>query len=53
MPEAVRIEARAKAEQWIAERRDRPRNYLAAALIVAVWIALGVWLARLFEFPYK
>jgi len=41
IPIPVRVSSRLKAERWIAENRRKPRSYLAAVLIVALWIALG------------
>jgi len=43
IPDHVIAASRQKAEVWIAERKRVARNYLAAALIVAVWIALTYW----------
>ena len=44
VPPAVLEECRSEAARWIEQRKPEPRNYLAAALIVALWFALG-WLA--------
>lgn len=44
MPAAVMADARARAEIVLA----RPRSLLAAALIVLVWLACALWLARAF-----
>ena len=41
VPAHVLADGRAKADAWMAERRDKPRNYAAAAVIVLVWIALA------------
>lgn len=47
LPTSVLTRSRAKAEQWLAERRDRPRSRLGATLIVLLWItvmaAAAVW----------
>jgi uncharacterized membrane protein YkvA (DUF1232 family) len=43
IPEPVLAASRQKADQWIAERKNQPRNYLAAALIVLLWAALAFW----------
>lgn len=45
IPPHVLSEGRAFALAWQARQQDRPRNWLAAALIVAVWIGLayGGW----------
>jgi uncharacterized membrane protein YkvA (DUF1232 family) len=39
IPEDVVAESRQRALAWLAQRQARPRNYLAAAFIVAVWLA--------------
>ena len=46
LPEHVIAASRQKADQWIAERNTKPRNYPAAAAIVLVWIALAYWAWR-------
>ena len=43
VPEQVLAESRQKAEQWIAGQKDKPRSYVAAALILLIWIALAYW----------
>ena len=43
VPEHVIAASRQKAELWIAEKNAKPKNYLAAALILLVWIALAYW----------
>ena len=47
IPEHVLAASRQKADQWIAEKKSKPRNYFAAALILLVWIALAYWSWRL------
>ena len=39
VPEDVMAECRAEAARWLEERRPRPRSYLGAAVIVALWLA--------------
>lgn len=39
VPGDVMAECKVEAERWIEERRPRPRSYLGAALIVALWLA--------------
>ena len=50
LPPAVVDECRAKAEQWLAEGRARPRSATGAVVIVVLWLAataaLGWWLAN-------
>lgn len=43
IPGQVVAQARAQADQWQAGRRGKPRNYLAAAAIVVIWLALAWW----------
>lgn len=43
IPQHVIADSRQKADLWIAGKKRVARNYLAAALIVAVWIALAYW----------
>ena len=43
IPTDVIAESRTKADAWMAERRDKPRNYVAAVVIVAIWIAIAYW----------
>lgn len=43
IPQDVIDECRAKARDWIAAQQPRPRNYFAAAAIVALWIIV-MWL---------
>jgi uncharacterized membrane protein YkvA (DUF1232 family) len=38
IPEDVVAESRRKAQAWIAQNKAKPRNYLAAAFIVAAWV---------------
>ena len=44
VPPDVLAECRAQAERWLEEKRAQPRSYLAAALIVALWLG-ALWLA--------
>ncbi|MFY9316524.1 MAG: DUF1232 domain-containing protein [Burkholderiales bacterium] len=43
IPDHVLADARQKADLWIARREQRPRNYLAAAAVVLIWLALAYW----------
>lgn len=40
IPQPVIEASRAQAEQWIADKRARPRNWFGAALIIVIWIAV-------------
>ncbi|HSQ05031.1 MAG TPA: DUF1232 domain-containing protein [Burkholderiales bacterium] len=44
VPDEVMNECRAQAAQWLAQRKPRPRSYVGAAIIVAIWLLL-LWLA--------
>ena len=44
VPPQVIEECRGKARDWIAAQQPKPRNYVAAAAIVTLWI-LMLWLA--------
>jgi uncharacterized membrane protein YkvA (DUF1232 family) len=39
VPDEVMAECRVEAERWLEERRPRPRSYLGAAAIIALWLA--------------
>jgi len=45
IPAHVLADARRQADAWLARNPAKPRSYLAAALIVLIWIALayGAW----------
>lgn len=43
VPDDVLEECRAEAREWLAAGKSKPKNYLAAALIVAIWAA-ALWL---------
>jgi uncharacterized membrane protein YkvA (DUF1232 family) len=43
IPEHVIADSCIQAVAWIAQKRDKPRNYFAAACIVFVWIAAVYW----------
>ena len=48
VPRDVLAECRDQAARWLEDKNPRPRNYLAATLIVALWLAALVfvsWLA--------
>jgi len=46
IPEPVYAASSLKAERWMEARKRRPRSYVAAAVIAAIWIALAylAWL---------
>jgi hypothetical protein len=41
VPPLVLDDSRRLADDWLAERRQRPRNYVVAGVFVAIWIALA------------
>ncbi|MBS0338119.1 MAG: DUF1232 domain-containing protein [Proteobacteria bacterium] len=43
LPANVIADSRKRADAWLAEDSDKPRNYWAAAFVVLVWAALIVW----------
>jgi len=42
LPPQVLTESRRKAEQWMAERRAKPRSVVGAVAIIVVWVAVAV-----------
>lgn len=50
MPPQVLIDSRARALAWTEAHRDKPRNWIAAVVIVVLWIALlwatWIWVVR-------
>src|SRR3954468_7724449 len=44
IPAPVIEQCRTQARNWIDERQARPRNYVAAVIIVLLWLA-ALWLA--------
>ena len=44
VPEEVMLDCREQAARWLDERRSKPRSYLGAALVIALWLAV-LWLA--------
>jgi len=44
IPASVLAACRADAARWLAERRPKPKNRIAAAVIIALWLLL-LWLA--------
>lgn len=44
IPADVMAECRSQAATWLAARRPRPRSYVGAALIIALWLG-ALWLA--------
>ena len=44
IPEDVLRECRAQAAQWLEARRQKPKSYVGAAVILAIWalVAIGI-----------
>lgn len=40
VPPEVIAECRQQAARWLAEKESRPRSYVGAAIVVAVWLAV-------------
>ena len=49
VPPHVLADSRVKADAWMAERREKPANYMAAAFVLMVWIALAYACWRYFS----
>lgn len=46
VPQAVMADCRARAEAWMAAQGRKPRWWLGAVLVVAVWVVVAVLLWR-------
>lgn len=49
IPEQVMAECRIQADDWLTNQGSKPRSYVGAVVIVALWIAVAVataWWAR-------
>ena len=50
LPQDVLLDSRARAQAWVEVHRSKPRNWIAAAAIVLLWVlalwALWAWLIR-------
>lgn len=44
LPPQVLLDSRARAQAWLEARRPQPRNWVAAGVIVALWLLLGWFL---------
>lgn len=51
VPAPVMAECRIQAAQWLDNRKPNPRNRLAAAVIVVIWLLL-LWLAWRWAQPW-
>ncbi len=49
LPSHVMDVCRQDAEAWLTQRQQKPRSYLGAVLIVALWVLLGYGLWRLWR----
>ena len=50
VPAQALVDARARAQSWVESRQPKPRNWIAAAVIVLVWVAV-LWAAFLLIWP--
>jgi len=50
LPEEALADARARAQSWVESRQPKPRNWIAAAVIVLVWVAV-LWAAFFLIWP--
>ena len=50
VPAEALADARAKANSWVESRKPKPRNWIAAAVIVLVWVVV-LWAAFLLIWP--
>lgn len=42
IPEDVLRECRRQAAQWLEERRQKPKSYVAAIVIVLIWLVIAI-----------
>jgi uncharacterized membrane protein YkvA (DUF1232 family) len=50
VPAEALADARARAQAWVDSRKPKPRDWIAAAVIVLVWVAV-LWAAFLLIWP--
>ena len=50
LPEEALADARARAQSWVESRQPKPSNWIAAAVIVLVWVAV-LWAAFFLIWP--
>ena len=50
VPAQALADARARAQSWVESRQPKPRNWIAAALIVLVWVGM-LWAAFILIWP--
>jgi uncharacterized membrane protein YkvA (DUF1232 family) len=50
VPEEALADARARAQSWVESRQLKPRNWIAAAVIVLAWVAV-LWVAFFLIWP--
>ena len=49
VPAPVIEASRAQAEQWLTEKNAKPRSWLGAAIMIAIWIAFLWWAWRWYQ----
>jgi uncharacterized membrane protein YkvA (DUF1232 family) len=50
VPAQALADARTRAQSWVESRQPKPRNWIAATVIVLVWVAM-LWAAFLLVWP--
>lgn len=51
MPADVLLESRARADDWIAAGKTRPRSLLGAVIVILIWVMIAWWLIALLSSP--
>jgi uncharacterized membrane protein YkvA (DUF1232 family) len=50
MPAQALADARSRAQSWVESRQPKPRNWIAAVVVVLVWVGV-LWAAFLLIWP--
>lgn len=51
MPAVVLLESRARADDWIAAGKTRPRSLLGAVIVILIWVMIAWWLIAILSRP--
>jgi len=51
MPVDVLAESRARADDWLAAGKSRPRSAFGAIIVIVIWITVAWWLIAIFSTP--
>ena len=49
LPTDVLEDCRDRADHWMAEKREKPRSFVGAVVIVAIWVMVAVVTYRFFR----